>query len=191
MLQQAFHGTNQNFIAFSQDKARLINDFYGGGVAYFTSKREVAEQYAKAMAKKYGGDQYIYTVRLTLKKTFDVDNEYSGQELAKMIKNDPEAFARSAGLLNYGVGADKYTIISDLKSGNMHVKGDQVFKGLSRGMVNTANARKMLQTMGYDSLRYNGGLNMGMATKHDVYIAYNASSIKIIGVRKNGKEFKH
>lgn len=183
---ELYHGTNHNFIKFDQEKARLVNDFYGGGVAYFTSKKEVAEQYARAMSRKAGTkDQYVYKVHVTFKKTFDVDNEYSGKELVKMLKNDPEAFARGAGLLNYG--ADRYTIISDLKTGNIRVKGDQVFKGMSRGMVNTANARKTLQTIGYDSLRYNGGLNMGMATKHDVYIAYNADAIRITQVLKNGK----
>jgi hypothetical protein len=66
-----------------------------------------------------------------------------------------------------------------LKSGDLSLTGDEVFKGLSRGMVNTAKARQKLIDLGYDGLRYNGGKNMQMATEHDVYLAYDAGDIQI------------
>ena len=81
-------------------------------------------------------------------------------------------------------GVDKYSVMAKLKSGNLELTGEEVFKGLSRGMVNTAKARQKLISLGYDGLRYNGGVNMNMATKHDVYLAYNANDIRIKKVVK-------
>ena len=46
-------------------------------------------------------------------------------------------------------------------------------------MVYTAKARKRLEELGYDALRYNGGVNMSMAKKHNVYLTYKAANAAI------------
>lgn len=174
----AYHGSNAKFTKFDQGKARIMNDFYGGGVAYFTSEISVAKSYANSMFKSKGGDRYIYECKLNLKKIFDVDHTYSGKELTKFFDpKDAEDFARGAGVMT--MNSNKYTVIGKMKDGEYELTGDQVFRGLSRGMVNTAKARQKLIDLGYDGLRYNGDMNMGMATKHDVYLIYNADDIKI------------
>ena len=174
----AYHGSNAKFAKFDQGKARIINDFYGGGVAYFTSNKDIAKTYANSMVKSKGGERYIYEVELSLKKIFDVDHKFTGKELTKFFDaKEAEDFARGAGLMK--AGSDRYVVIGKLKDGDYELTGDQVFKGLSRGMVNTAKARQKLISLGYDGLRYNGGLNMNAATKHDVYLVYNADDIKI------------
>jgi hypothetical protein len=179
----AYHGSNAKFPKFDQGKARIINDFYGGGVAYFTSNRDIAKTYARSMAKSKGGDQYIYEVDLNMKKIFDVDHKFTGKELTKFFDaKEAEDFARGAGLLK--MGSDRFVVIGKLKDGDYELTGDQVFRGLSRGMVNTAKARQKLISLGYDGLRYNGGLNMDTAVKHDVYLAYDASDIHIKKVFK-------
>lgn len=179
----AYHGSNALFKKFEQSKARILNDFYGGGIAYFTGNKNVAATYAGAMKRKYGGEKYIYEVDLHLSKVFDVDHKFTGKELTQFF-DDKEAddFARGAGLLKAGV--DKYSVMAKLKGGNLELTGEEVFKGLSRGMVNTAKARQKLISLGYDGLRYNGGVNMNMATKHDVYLAYNADDVRIKKVYK-------
>lgn len=172
-----YHGTNQRFAQFEQSKARLVNDFYGGGVAYFTDSLDVAKTYAKGAAKK-GGDKLIYKVTLSINKLFDVDQTYTSGELTHFFEaRDVEAFARGAGLLS--LGADKYSVMYELEKGLMRLTGEQVFRGMSQGMVKTAAARDRLKRLGYDALRYNGGVNMSQAQKHNVYIAYDASRIKI------------
>lgn len=174
----AYHGSNALFKRFEQSKARILNDYYGGGVAYFTGNEDVAKTYAASMKKKYGGEKYIYEVDLNLSKVFDVDHKFTGKELTQFFDDkDADDFARGSGLMKAGV--DKYSVMAKLKSGNLELTGEQVFKGLSRGMVNTAKARQKLISLGYDGLRYNGGVNMNMATKHDVYLAYNANDIRI------------
>jgi hypothetical protein len=173
-----YHGSNSYFKKFDQNKSRIVNDFYGGGVAYFTDNLEVAKTYARAMFRAKGGGKYIYKVTLTLQNLFDVDDEFTKNELTKFFnKESVEEFARGAGLLKFG--EDRYAVISKLLSGNMVLTGDQIFKGLSRGMNQTAKARQILIGLGYDGLRHNGGVNMNMATKHNVYLAYNADSIVI------------
>jgi len=173
-----YHGSGYKFDKFDQGKARIANDFYGGGVAYFTDNLKVAITYAKSMAKKSNQDPRIYTVEVRFKKLFDVDHIFTGNELISILPNDLDSFARGAGLL--GLSADKYKVISDLKIGLLSLSGDSIFKGLSRGMNQTAKAREHLISKGYDSLRYNGGVNMNMATKHNVYLSYNANTIKIV-----------
>lgn len=175
----AYHGTNARFKEFDQRHARIVNDFYGGGIAYFTSDTGVAINYAKSMVRtKKFGEPYVYKCTLTLHKTFDVDHKFTGKELTQFFtKETVEEFARGASLLK--LNSDKYAVISKLLSGDMTLTGEEVFKGLSRGMVNTAKTRQKLIDLGYDSLRYNGGVNMDMATKHDVYLVYKASDIKI------------
>lgn len=172
-----YHGSGSKFDKFDQNKARITNDFYGGGVAYFTDNLGVAKTYAKSMARKTNDEPRIYTVKLTMSKVFDVDDIFSGKDLVNILPKDVEDFARGAGLL--GLNSDKYMVLSNLKSGNMKLSGDQVFKGLSKGMNATAKARDHLISKGYDGLRYNGGVNMGMATKHSVYLSYDAKDIEI------------
>lgn len=177
-----YHGSGYRFEKFEQSKARVVNDFYGGGVAYFTDNLKVAITYAKSMAKKSKQDPRVYTVELSLNKVFDVDHVFTGKELIAILPSDLEAFARGAGLL--GLYADKYKVLSDLKSGTIKLSGDDVFKGLSKGMNETAKAREHLISRGFDGLRYNGGVNMGMATKHNVYLSYNVNNIKIVKRQK-------
>lgn len=179
-----YHGTNARFKEFDQRHARIINDFYGGGVAYFTSDTGVAITYAKAMMKKKkSGDPYVYKCSLRLNKIFDVDHKFTGKELTQFFtKETADEFARGASLMK--LGDDSYSVMSKLKDGKLTLTGEQVFKGLSRGMVNTAKARQKLIDLGYDGLRYNGGVNMDMATKHDVYLVYKASDITIDKVFK-------
>lgn len=178
---KAFHGTSVVFEKFDQSKARILNDFYGGGVAYFTENQDVALAYAQAMAKKFKTNSLVvYDVDLNIKKLFNVNDRFTGANLINFIKNTSvEDFARGAGLLRAGV--DKYQIIADLKAGTANLSGDEVFKGLSRGMINTANARETIKKLGYTALRYNGGINMQDVSKikHSVYIMYYANDIKI------------
>jgi hypothetical protein len=172
-----YHGTNARFAQFDQSKSRIVNDFYGGGVAYFTDNLSVAKNYAKSAAKK-SGDPIVYEVTFNPAKIFDVDDIFTGNDLIKFFsKRESEQFARGAGLLN--LGADKYTVLDALEEGKLKLTGDQVFRGLSGGMIKTAAAREKLKQLGYEGLRYNGGVNMGMATKHSVYLAYHAYQIRI------------
>ena len=174
MLLTLWHGSNSRFDKFDQNKARIANDFYGGGVAYFTDDKDIAKQYARGMSKKTGAP-VIYQTEVGFGQLFDVNHSFTGKELKAIIPDGKEEeFARGAGLLHAGV--DKYLVLARLY--DMHLTGDQVFKGLSRGMVNTAAARKRLIELGYDGLRYNGGINMG-GKPHNVFLAYNASQIAI------------
>ena len=169
-----YHGSNVIFKEFSQDKARILNDFYGGGLAYFTDDKKIGIQYAKAMAKK-GGEPILYECKITLKNCFDVDSMFTGQELVTMVKKiGTEQFARQAGLLNYG--SDKYKILSQLEKGTIELTGDKVFRGLT-GTISTAKGREILKGLGFDGLRYNGGLNIKKAVQHNFYFPYYADSI--------------
>lgn len=174
-----YHGTNANFSRFEQEKARIANDFYGGGVAYFTDDKNVAATYAKSMYNKNKeGDKFVYQVRLEVSKLFDVDAIFPPKELNKILKNtsEIEEFARGANLLTFNV--DKFDIITKVQDETLKLTCDQVFKGLSKGMNQTAKAREKIKTLGYDSLRYNGGVNMG-AQRHNVYLTYNSNKITI------------
>jgi hypothetical protein len=173
-----YHGSGSRFSKFEQSKARIANDFYGGGVAYFTDDLGVGITYAKSMAKKTKEDPIVYTVKVKFKKLFDVDETFQGKDLINILPNDIEDFARGAGLL--GLKSNKYQVLADLKLGKIKLTGDQVFKGLSKGMNTTAKAREHLISKGYDGLRYNGGVNMNMAKKHNVYLSYDAKNIEII-----------
>src|ERR1700744_1200899 len=154
---RVYHGSGSEFTEFQQSAARVKDDYYGGGIAYFTDDKAVASQYAKAMtkiakSKNPLASEKIYTVTLNINKLFDIDAIYTGKELTKFISN-AEDFARKAGMLNLGV--DKYDVISRLKSGDYELTGDQIFRGLSGGMNYTEKAREQLKRMGYDGLRYN------------------------------------
>ena len=179
---KVYHGSGSLFDRFEQSKARLANDFYGGGVAYFTDNYDVAITYARSMAKKTQGDPIIYTVELKLDRVFDVDHEFIGQELKDILPKKLDDFLRGAGLMT--LNSDPYLTMTRLSMGKMSLTGDQIFKGLSKGMNATAVARDYLIEKGYDGLRYNGGVNMGMATRHNVYLAYDADDITIVD-RKN------
>lgn len=180
-----YHGSNAVFKKFEQSKSRIPNDFYGGGVAYFTDNLKVAATYARSMTKNYGGEPIIYTVELNFENLFDVDDVFTGKELVDILPKDLDSFARGAGLL--GLDADQYKVLGNLKVGNIKLSGDQVFKGLSKGMNTTANARQHLISKGFDGLRYNGGDNMGMAIKHNVYLAYDVNDITM----KKGQRLKN
>lgn len=179
MIVKAYHGTKSRFNRFEQSKARLINDFYGGGVAYFTSDLDVAKSYAKTMYNRYGGEgMFVYESKLKFDRLFDVDAKFSGEALTRLIGDNIDQFGRGANL--YKLGTDVAKVRIKLRTGSITLTGDQVFRGLSNGMQNTAVARRTLMSNGYDGLRYNGGLNMGMAKNHDVYLAYQSNKIEIL-----------
>lgn len=182
-----YHGSGTEFDEFKQSASRVKDDYYGGGIAYFTDTKNIALQYAKAMTKLAKiknplAAEKIYTCNLRINKLFDVNEKFTGKELTKFIKN-PEDFARKAGLLTYGV--DKYDVIFRLKSGDMELTGDELFRGLSGGMNSTEKTRDQLKRMGYDGLKYNGGETKGWGngTKHNVYIPYYPDRIKILEVK--------
>ena len=169
-----YHGTNARFDKFDQKKSRIVNDNYGGGVAYFTDSVGLSITYAKSMAKKLGGDPIVYSVELKLKKMFDVDDVFTGADLVNILPKDINSFARSAGLLS--LNSNEFKVLADLKNGNMKLTGEQVYKGLSKGNTQTAKARQHLIEKGYDGLRY----NLPTTPKQSVYLVYNAKDIKII-----------
>ena len=174
----AYHGTDKNFDKFNQGAARIVNDHMGGGVGYFTSNPDVAKTYARSMARKNeSNNPQLYHTNLNMKNVFDVDHDFTGDKLKHVLPSDVEGFARGAGLLK--VGQDKYTTLNKLRDGELNLKGHEVFKGLSRGGVDTARAREHLISKGYDGMRYNGGLNMNMDTRHDVYMPYHPDAITI------------
>jgi hypothetical protein len=175
-METLYHGTNSRFKEFSQNMARIPNDFYGGGVAYFTDNLKVAATYAKAAVKEKGGTPLIYKVKLNVKKLFDVDDDFKGKAILKFVDNEEE-FVKAAKLARLG-GDDVIGATIKLENGRYDLTGDQIFKGISRGMVNTAKAREKLKKMGYTTLRYNGGVNMN-AKKHNVYLVYYARDITI------------
>lgn len=175
-----YHGSGSDFDQFDQRKARIANDFYGGGIAYFTDDFTVATTYAKSMSKKTG-TPFVYTVKITLNKLFDVDDVFTGKKLIDILPKNTEEFARGASLISFK--SDKYAVLADIESGSSTLTGDGVFKGLSKGMNQTAIARDFLISKGYDGLRYNGGVNMN-ATRHSVYLAYKASNLKILKKEK-------
>ena len=183
----AYHGSGRVFDRFDQKQARIPNDHMGGGIAYFTDNHDVSKTYAKSMAKSQKTNTpHVYHTTLNMKNVFDVDHQFTGDKLKHVLPDDHrehEAFARGAGLLKLG-GDDKYTVLDKLRNGKITLSGSQVFKGLSRGNVDTAKARNHLITKGYDGIRYNGGENMNMATRHNVYMPYNADSIQINKVQK-------
>lgn len=184
-----YHGTNLAFEKFDQRFARSPNDYYGGGIAYFTDSEKVARGYAEARYTQYKGVRLAYYCDLNFTKTFDVDDVFTGQKLLDLVKLDKtqlETFARNAGLLNSWYlkenSIDKYDVFSRLLDGSIKLTGDEVFLGLSKNKTAQDQARDYLITKGYDSLRYNGGeqvvsRNFG---KHNVYIAYRANQITIL-----------
>jgi hypothetical protein len=175
-LVEAYHGTNSRFSQFEQSKARIANDFYGGGIAYLTDTLDIAKTYASFMFRKYGGERYVYQVQAEFDNLFDVDEKYTGDILKRIVGSEYDSFARGSGLLN--LGADRYAVLSALKEGKVELTGEQVFRGLSNGMQNTARARETLKKCGFDGLRYNGGMNMG-GRAHNVYLSYEAQNIRI------------
>jgi hypothetical protein len=177
----AYHGSGKLFKKFEQKHARIQNDFFGGGIGYFTDHHGVGKTYAKSMARSQKTNTpYVYHTKLKMKNVFDVDHEFTGDHLKHLLPDDEkehERFARGAGLMR--AGADRFKVLNDLKTGSHKLTGKQVFFGLSHGGINTAKARDHLIKKGYDGIRYNGGENMGMDTRHNVYMPYNADSIKI------------
>jgi len=169
-----YHGTNARFDKFDQKKSRIVNDNYGGGIAYFTDSIGLSVTYAKSMAKKLGGDPIVYSVELKLKKIFDVDDTFTSDDLINILPKDINEFARSAGLLS--LNSNEYKVLSDLKNVTTKLTGEQVYRGLSKGNTQTTKARQHLIEKGYDGLRY----NLPTTPKQSVYLVYNAKDIKII-----------
>lgn len=176
-----YHGSPRNFDQFSQEFSRSANDNFGGGLAYLTTSKDVAKVYAKAGLKrtlKDGASPIVYSVKTNFKKVFDVDDEFEGNELKKFLPKDLDKFARAAGLIKFS--DSPYLVKSKLSNGTIKVSGDQIFKGLDKVLGGSAKARDQIIRLGYDSLRYNGNAGSSIAPDHDVYIAYKASSLKII-----------
>jgi hypothetical protein len=166
----AYHGSNVEFDKFDQSKARIRNDLYGGGVAYFTNSLDMAKSYARVMSQK-SGIPLVYEAALTINKLFDIDTLYRGNNLVQFLDmKEVETFARGAKLL--AMGQNRIQTLANLRAGDMVLSGDQIFKGLSHGMNQTAKARMKLAKMGFDALRYN-------AQGNSVYLMYNAHQIKI------------
>jgi len=173
----AYHGSNSRFNKFEVSKARVANDLYGGGIAYFTDTLDVAKSYAKNMYRRNGGEKVVYEVKLFFNNVFDVDKIYTGNILVRMIGSNVEQFARSAGLLTFGT--DRLAVLSKLRSGNIELTGEQIFKGMSNGGLRSSQARDTLIEMGFDGLRYNGGIVLG-GRPHSVYLAYTDGKINIL-----------
>ena len=150
-IRPLYHGTNAKFNHFDLNKVKIKNDNYGGPV-YLADDFNVAKNYAKAAAKS-GGDRIVMELGLRTAKLFYTRHVFTHKELTQFYKaSDVEDFARGSGLLS--LGADKYAVIQSLEDGTAFISGDAVFKGLSRGNVNTLKARKKLQQLGYDALCY-------------------------------------
>lgn len=180
---KGYHGAGRFFHKFDQSKARIKDDFMGGGIAYITDHKPISHNYAKSAAKETK-TPYVYHVTAKMDNVFDVDHEFTGEKLKRLLPKDTEKFASSAGLIGLHNHEHKHRILSDLESGKLTLKGHQVFAGLSHGGTKTANARKHLIKKGYDGLRYNGGVNMNQATKHNVFIPYKDEAINIDHVEK-------
>jgi len=175
-----YHGTGSDFDMFSSEFARVANDYYGGGVAYFTDNVEVAHGYASDGQKRDGstGTKILMTVEITPSKIFDVDAMIPGPDVTRLMgKTKPEEFLRAAGMLN--INSDKFSLIGKIKNERLEMTGDQLFKALSMGQVKSSRARNALKAAGYDALRYNGGIQT-QGVHHNVYIMYNASAIRVI-----------
>ena len=176
-----YHGSGYQFDNFDQKKARIQDDFFGGGLAYLTSDTKVAITYAKSMAKTAKTNTpFVYKIKCTFKKVFDVDHKFTGKELLELLPKDRKGmneFARGAGMLK--LGSNEADVMYKLETGKIELTGEEIFRGLSKGMNQTAKVRTFLISKGYDALRYNGGVNMDQAIKHDVYIAYKANSMTV------------
>lgn len=180
---KVMHGAGGLFTSFDAGKARMKNDFFGGGLGYFTDSHEIARSYAKG-ASKETKTPHVYHTTLKMDNVFDVDHDFTGSKLQRMLPKDTEKFARHAGLLNAGNMENRDSILNDLESGRTTLKGHQLFWGLSEGGTKTTAARNHLMKHGYDGLRYNGGENMKGAIRHNVYVPYHAKSITIHKVEK-------
>lgn len=189
---QLYHGSGSLFTHFNSSFARTPNDYYGGGLAYLTTSRNIAIGYANAGFKRTGNNsKYIYIVEVNFKKTFDVNHIYTGVDLEKIVpEKQIEQFARGANLLKFNT--DKYSIFAKLSLGTLPLTGDQVFKGLQNSFNGqTSKVRDHLISCGFDSLRYNGGL-ITRSEPHDVYIVYDAKKLKITNIETlmNENSFK-
>ena len=69
---------------------------------------------------------------------------------------------------------DKYTVLSNLKSGITGLTGKQIFDGLSNGNTQTLKARDILVKMGYDSIYYKTPDRV-----NDIYITYKDNNLRI------------
>lgn len=173
-----FHGTGAGPIThFDPEKAKIKNDYFGGGAAYFTDHSDVGKTYAK------GKNPHLIHATLSMNHVFDVDHSIEGEHLKKLLPKDTRKFATHAGLLHAGNMEHTDRILNDLENGTTKLTGKQFFDGLSEGGTKTTKARNHLMKNGYDGLRYNGGQLFG-GTPHNVYIPYKHESIKITKVEK-------
>lgn len=184
-----FHGAGALFSKFRQEFSRSPNDHYGGGLAYLTTDEKIARGYATSSAKRTKSDPIIYLVEANFKKVFDIDETFTGKEMKEFLPKDIDGFARSAKIAKFSSdGSSLMLAKSKLRDGTIELTGRQIYDGLS-GVNNnqTSKVRDIFISMGYDALRYNGGLNM-MTTSHDVYIAYKATTLKILSSENMNKK---
>lgn len=180
----AYHGSGHKFTEFSQIHAKIPNDFYGGGIGYFTDSHPIATTYAIA-SSKVTRTPHVYHTELKMNHVFDVDHKFSGKKLTNLLPKDTREFAKSVGLLNASNMDNENSILGSLERGDTELTGHQLFWGLSKGGTKTSQARdRLIKHGGYDGLRYNGGVNMKQETRHNVYIPYNANSISIKKVER-------
>lgn len=197
-LLTVYHGTAARFDEFGQENARVENDYFGGGLAYFTSSRRVAYGYARsAMLRTKSKIPYIIYVGVQFDKLFDARNtsKWSGERVLAFIQevglrsDQVEAFIRGAGLLDMSSlqGRSPHVVKSAFMSGKIELDGESIFMALSRVLGNMAQARKKLMSLGYDGLCHIGGeitkdkLNRG---KHTVFISYDKKTIRSFDRKK-------
>lgn len=191
-----YHGTGNDFDQFLQRFARTVNDYYGGGLAYFTTSIEIAKGYARAGMKRITGQgdtPTIFKVKTNFKKIFDVDDRFAGAELQKFVPKDVDAFIRASGIVKLGSGISPELAKVRLRNGTLNLSGDQIFKALEKVLGGSSKVRDFLITLGYDALRYNGGTATKIGIEHDVYIAYDAKSLNIQSKEplKESADFQH
>ena len=92
------------------------------------------------------------------------------EKTQKNQHSDSLPFLSNARLITFGT--DRSELISKFKSGELSLKGDNLFRGLSDGMKNTSKVKDILLKMGFDSLKYKIDTNV-------VYISFSDQNIKI------------
>lgn len=169
-----FHGGIDFDGEFRQDMSRSPNDYFGGGVAYFTDNHEVALKYAKNAGKRSGKLPVVYNVKLTIKNNFDVDKKYNSELFLDSIK-DLDKFIRNSSIGEYNDPI--YVTKQKLKSG-IEITGKSIFKGLSNNHQNSGRAREILIDLGFDGLRYTG--DEDSMNPYNVWLPYNSDQVSIV-----------
>lgn len=163
---RAFLGLN--YKKTNIQKVRIVDSIYGEIIQYTESFEQ-----AKASARKLSkGDpdslrtQVIYEVVLSLRKTFDMEEIYSGDVVMKLVGNDVDSFIKGSNL----DPEDK----DDIMEGKKELEGNVIFQGLSNGSPRRAK-QKLIQN-GFDSLRIPSGI------KYSNYIVYDDSLVRIVKI---------